>query len=196
MSHPTSKDHNLNSGKGWGYLLGVGLIGFVLNSFLSTDSSNFKGTKSTESRYTVGAMNRGQQAYWLEHNTFGQSLEALEIGVHPESRNYRYFTQSLENAAFQYAISLHPELFKRKPGKIWGIFPLRGKDYALPSYLGVVWVKPNPNNDSEATQNDVQIFSILCESTYPYLLVESFQPSSQHGDFRCPEGMKTWVKPK
>lgn len=190
MSEPTSKNHDSTWGKGVGYLLLLGVIGVFIIPLLFSNSASVNLAKFSESRNTVGAMNRGQQAYWLEHNTLAQSVEALQIGIRPETPNYRYSTQSLDSAAFQYGISLHPEVFKRKPGKILGIFPRRGKEYVLPSYLGIVWVKPNPNADSDGIQNDIQLFSILCESTYPYLLEESFQPSSHNGDFYCPEGMK------
>lgn len=189
MSEPTSKDNNSTWFQGIGCLLLLILIGVAMTP-LWFSISQVNRAKTIESRTTVGAMNRGQQAYWLENNTFAQSVEALEIGIRPETQNYRYFTQSLDNAAFQYGISLHPQVFKRKPGNILGIFPRRGKEYALPSYLGVVWVKPNPNADSDGTQTDIQLFSILCESTYPYLLEESFQPIAHNGDFSCPEGMK------
>jgi hypothetical protein len=189
MSEPTSKDNNSTWYHGIGCLLFLGLIGVVISPVLFS-SSQVNRAKTIESRTTVGAMNRGQQAYWLDHNTFAQSVEALEIGIRPETQNYRYSTQSLDNAAFQYGISLHPELFKRKPGNILGIFPRRGQEYAIPSHLGVVWVKPNPNTDSDGNPNDMQLFSILCESTYPYLLEESFQPIAHDGDFQCPEGMK------
>lgn len=190
MSEPTFKDQDSTWGKGLGCLFLLGLFGVFIGPLLFSNSSSVNRAKSLESRHNVGAMNRGQQAYWLEHTTFAESLNDLEMGIHSQSSNYRYFTQSLDNAAFQYGISLHPNLWKRKPGNILGIFPRRGKEYALPSYLGVVWLKPDPNADSDGNQSDKQLFSILCESTYPYLLEEGFQPSSQNGDFHCPKGMK------
>ncbi|MCT7974384.1 type IV pilin-like G/H family protein [Laspinema olomoucense] len=190
MSDPTSKQNDSNWGKGLGYLIGLCLLGVLLICFLSIDSFLVNRAKSRESRTQVGAMNRGQQAYFVEHNTFAQSLEALQMGIHSESRTYRYSTKSLDHAAFQYGISLHPEVFNRKPGDILEIFPRRGKEYALPSYLGVVWVKPHPTADSDEMKSDIDLFSILCESTYPYVLEEGFQPGFHNGDFHCPQGMK------
>lgn len=190
MSDPIAKGDDSIWDKGLGYLILLGLMGGVFIFFLSTDSSNVNRAKSVESRHSVGAMNRGQQAYFLEHDTFAKSVEALEIGIRSPTQNYRYSTQVLDDAAFQYGISLHPQVFKRKPGNILGIFPRRGKEYALPSYLGIVWVKPHPKADSDAMKNDIELFSILCESTYPYVLEEGFQPSLHNGDFHCPQGMK------
>jgi hypothetical protein len=190
MNEPTSKDHDLSWGNGLGYLLFLGVIGVVfITRWLPNSSVNRAGI--SEARNNVGAMNRGQQAYWYEHNTFAQSLETLQMGIHPETRNYRYSTQSVDGATFQYGISRHPAIFKRPEGSIWGIFPRRGKEYALPSYLGIVWLKPNQNVDSDGTQNNIQhSLGIMCESTYPYLLEESFEPIAHNGDFSCPEGMK------
>ncbi len=189
MSEPTSKHPDSTWVKGLGCLLFLGLIGLVMSPLLLSNSTANR-VKNLESRHSVGGMNRGQQDYFVTHNNFAQSLNDLQIGIRPKTQYFRYSTQSLDHAAFQYGISLQPELFKRKPGKILGIFPRRGKEYALPSYLGVVWTKPNPNADSAGTQNDIKLFSILCESSYPYLLEEGFQPTAHNGNFHCPEGMK------
>lgn len=189
MSEGTSKHRDSTGIKGLGCLLFLGLIAVVMSPFLLSNSTANRA-RSLESRHSVGAMNRGQQAHFVTNNAFAKTLNELQIGIRPETPNHRYFTQSLDNAAFQYGISVHPEVFKRKPGKILGIFPRRGKEYAIPSYLGIVWVKPNSNADSQGNTNDIQLFSILCESTYPYLLEEGFQPTAHNGDFHCPEGMK------
>jgi hypothetical protein len=189
MSEPISKDYDSNWGQAVGCLLFLGLIGVVMIPLLFSQST-VNRAKNIEARHSLSAMNRGQQAHFVTNNTFAKNLNDLQIGIRSETQNYRYSTQILEHAAFHYGISLHPELFKRKPGKILGIFPRRGKEYALPSYLGVVWLKPHPNADSDGNQNDIQLFSIVCESTYPYLLEEGFQPNSHDGDFHCPEGMK------
>ncbi|AFY81548.1 type IV pilin-like G/H family protein [Oscillatoria acuminata] len=188
MSEPSSKHPDSTWGKGVGYLLFLGLIGVVMIPLLFSHST-VNRVKNIESRNNVGAMNRGQQAHFITDNTFAQSVNDLQLGIHPETANYRYSTQAVDNAAFQYGISLHPEIFKRKPGKILGIFPRRGKEYAIPSYLGIVWVKPDPNADSDEPQSGLNFLSILCVSTYPYLLEEGLQPSSHNGDFKCPDGM-------
>jgi hypothetical protein len=188
MSEPTSKHHDSTWGKEAGFLILLALIGFFMIPLLF---SNFSANKAQflESRNKVGAMNRGQEGHFFTYKSFANSLNDLQLGIYPETSNYRYSIHSLDNAAFQYGISLHPKIFKRKAGNILGIFPRQGREYAFPSYLGVVWAKPNPKADSAEPQSNI-IFSILCESTYPYLLEEGFQPSSDQGDFACPEGMK------
>ena len=190
MSEEMSNKNDSNLGQVLGCLILLVLMGILsATAILNPNSTDRHQAKSVESRKFIGWMNRGQQAYFCEHNTYAESVNDLGLGIPLETQNYRYSTQSLDNAAFQYGISLHPEIFKRQP-KIWGIFPRRSKEYALPSYLGVVWFKPNQNADYDETQSDLQMFSIFCKSTYPYLLEEGFQPSSQNGDFQCPEGMK------
>ncbi|MCT7954837.1 type IV pilin-like G/H family protein [Laspinema palackyanum] len=183
-----SKKNDLKWGKGLGLLILLAFIGISLNTPGSPDPFHVNRAKSVESRNNLGAMNRGQQAYFLEHNNFGESVNDLGISIRPETQNYRYSIKGLDNAAFHYGISLHPEVFQPKP-KIWGILPRRGKEYGIPSYLGIVWVKHNQNADSDKPQSQWLTVSILCQSTYPYLLKEGFQPRSHNGDFQCPDGM-------
>ena len=188
MKTPTFHN-NLPWGKVLRHLILFGLLGLVLIPFLDPTLPPTDRHKTLEARFNVSGMNRHQQKHFFTDNTFAESVNDFKIGIPLETQNYRYSTNALDNTAFQYGISLHPEEFKLQP-KIWGIFPRKDQEYALPSYLGVVWIKPNLNSDFDETQSDVQMFSILCKSTYPYLLEEGFQPSSQNGDFHCPEGMK------
>ena len=192
MSEPISKKNDSKWRKGEKSLILLALMG-ILSAAIHTGTpdhhSQVNRAKSVESRNNLGAMNRAQQAYFLEHNTFAESVNDLGIGIPPETQNYRYSIKGLDNAAFHYGISLHPEEFKLKP-KIWGIFPRIGKEYGIPSYLGVVWLKQDSNADYNETTSHWMTVSILCQSTYPYLLKEGFQPPSHNGDFQCPEGMK------
>ena len=192
MSKPISNNNYSPWGEGLVCLLLLGLIGaVVLPSFLSPSHRIIRRPEAFDK---ISRMNREQKVHFIENNSYAKSLNDLqrneELQRYFKSQKYHYSIQGLDNTAFQYGISLQPDLLKINTVKHWFVFTHTYPEYELPSYLGVVWEKPNPNADLDETQSDLQMFSILCESTYPYLLEEGFQPSSQNGDFHCPEGMK------
>ncbi|MEW6496659.1 MAG: type IV pilin-like G/H family protein [Cyanobacteriota bacterium] len=47
-------------------------------------------SREAEGRINIGAMNRAQQAYYLEYSKFATTIEDLGLGINPESENYRY----------------------------------------------------------------------------------------------------------
>ena len=46
--------------------------------------------KQPEGKTYIGAMNRAQQAYYLENNKFSPTIEPLGIGIKPETESYNY----------------------------------------------------------------------------------------------------------
>lgn len=46
--------------------------------------------QQSEGKQNTGAMNRAQQAYYLEKDKFAQEISELSIGIKPETENYRY----------------------------------------------------------------------------------------------------------
>ncbi len=46
--------------------------------------------REAEGKLNIGAMNRAQQAFQLEYEKFGTTIEDLGIGIKPETENYRY----------------------------------------------------------------------------------------------------------
>ena len=49
-----------------------------------------RGAREAECKLMTGALNRAQQAFYLENEKFGTTIEDLGIGIKPESENYRY----------------------------------------------------------------------------------------------------------
>lgn len=47
-------------------------------------------SRQAEGRQIIGAMNRAQQAHYLEYSRFATTTEDLLIGIKPETENYRY----------------------------------------------------------------------------------------------------------
>ncbi|MBW4648258.1 MAG: type IV pilin-like G/H family protein [Kastovskya adunca ATA6-11-RM4] len=47
-------------------------------------------SRQEEAKVYVGALNRAQQAYYIEYGKFAQTIEDLGIGIEPETSDYRY----------------------------------------------------------------------------------------------------------
>jgi type IV pilus assembly protein PilA len=69
-------------------IIGI-LSAIALPSFLSQANK----AKQSEAKTYVGAMNKGQQAYYTENSKFQASdISALGIGINPNTVNYTYTT--------------------------------------------------------------------------------------------------------
>ncbi|MEM7797322.1 MAG: pentapeptide repeat-containing protein, partial [Cyanobacteria bacterium P01_C01_bin.118] len=58
--------------------------------FVDNYQSPSRRARASEGRTYVGAMNRGQQAYYLENEQFSDSMDRLGLGIANETDNYRY----------------------------------------------------------------------------------------------------------
>jgi hypothetical protein len=73
-------------------------------------SSRQSSRREAEARNTVGTMNRGQQAYYLEFQSFAPNTERLELGI-KDSEFYRYVSEPLGKGVVQNtAIPQKPDL--------------------------------------------------------------------------------------
>ena len=66
-------------------IIGI-LAAIALPSFLNQAN---KGKQSEAKQYT-GAMNRGQQAYFLEKGQFATDMDNLGVGISTQTENYKY----------------------------------------------------------------------------------------------------------
>ncbi len=125
-------------------LLGFGTVLLSLPSLVSCGSK----VKQIEAKQNVGAMNRAQQAYYLEKKAFSNSFESLGLGLRTQTTNYVYSTRATKMAAFSYGIS--------KKGT---------KD--TKSYVGAVFVVPATNLDRKVDKKQMTTVDILCEAISP-----------------------------
>ncbi len=58
--------------------------------------------KEMEGRTYVGAMIRGQQAFFLDNNRFSDDLTALGLGLDQETENYSYHIENHGDRAFNF----------------------------------------------------------------------------------------------
>ncbi len=75
-------------------IIGI-LSAIALPSFLNQANK----AKESESKQYVGSMNRTQQAYYLEKNTFASAITLLGLGIKTDSTNYTYGISAPGNTA-------------------------------------------------------------------------------------------------
>jgi prepilin-type N-terminal cleavage/methylation domain-containing protein len=75
-------------------IIGI-LSAIALPSFLNQANK----AKESEAKQYVGSMNRTQQAYFLEKNTFASDVSLLGLGIKTDSTNYSYAIQNVGNTA-------------------------------------------------------------------------------------------------
>lgn len=159
-----------NNGIGCTILLVLMLLGsaglfLVSPHFLSSSTKAYEA----EAKNYIGAMNRAQQAYFFEKNDFGDSLDALEIGIKNETKNYLYKTVNQQQRAINYGIS---------------------KSTKYKSYVGGVFIVPDKTvtNNNQETQKTT-IVAILCEGK-GVSITKLNPPKLENNQPLCAEGTK------
>jgi len=125
-------------------VLGFGTVLLSFPSLVSCGSS----AKRAEAKQNVGAMNRAQQAYYLDNKAFSNSLQSLGLGIRTPTKNYEYSTRVTKTAAFSYGIS-------------------RQGTKDIKSYVGGVFVVPATNLDPKADKKEMTTVGIVCEAISP-----------------------------
>ncbi len=179
--------------------LGFGILAIVLPAFLVQTVGCGNRARSAEGKTYVGAMNRAQQAFWLEKSAFAKSIPALDIGIQAETSNFKYEIQSLPLVSYQYAI---PKNDKVK-GFVGAVFVVVPKNNQMPKPKQAVEdatqtnldvASENQANQSEpqpiqqTATNEITTVTVLCESQGTELQEKLSKPSFQNGKPNCPEG--------
>ena len=115
--------------------------------------------KRPEVPNNIGAMNRAQQAYYLENMDFADSIPSLGVGIPNATVNYEYLIRRDRGAVFNYAIP-------------------RFED--LKAYVGGVFLV---SSDSEPSE--IFTLSILCEAKYPGA-TPPHRPIARGHSLECP----------
>jgi type II secretory pathway pseudopilin PulG len=79
------------------------IIAFFCVIALPSMFAMVRKAKESEARNNIGAMNRAQQAYFLEQQEFSDSMAALGISIKPQTENYDYSIRATPLAVFNYA---------------------------------------------------------------------------------------------
>jgi hypothetical protein len=133
-----------------------------------------------EARNNIGAINRTQQAFYLENNRFADSLKETGLEIKTETSNYSYrMIQSMTPVQeLNQSGSSNSEVLIR-------MAIAQGKKSELGNYLGVVYTVPDTSASGETK---IITPAIVCEMTKKSLYTT--MPTLEDGDMRCPHGYK------
>ena len=130
----------------------------ALPIFLSC--ANTANNKRSQGEIYIGSINRGQQAYYLENNTFVASLPKLGLSIPSKTKDYEYSIRATKTAVFNYAIAQETA---SKP---------------LKSYVGAVFIVP------VTSSGELTTLSILCQANAPGA-IKPVEPGYQNGEVAC-----------
>jgi type IV pilus assembly protein PilA len=153
-----------------GLLLLLGALGaIVLPSFFQPRGGCLPSPQS-EARRHIGSMNRAQQAYYLENETFATTVTDLGVGINSQTSKRFFFSSDRQhNAAFSYAIA------DRSPEKL--------SNQRLNNYVGAVYVTPQKKN------GEIVVLEIICEANSP-AIGRLTLPTYQKGVLACGKNTK------
>lgn len=126
------------------YIATLVVLGLVIASVLATPvmqsvaaGDTAARAKQSEAKTYVGSLVRSQQAYFLEHNKFTDSITDLGLGIASETENYSYSIETQGSVA---------------------VAKGNAKRDGLKTYTGTVFVLKSENSNEFTTQG------VLCES--------------------------------
>ena len=168
MSNQTSRNNQK-----WLYFFLVTVNTFTLGMLalkIYVDRADSQRGIRYEGKTYVSALNRAQQAYFLEKKKWAKTIEESELGIKAETDNYRY------------NIQLDPSIKTTNIKNYRGISiqTAIAKKGELKSYLGVVYL-------SGTTSNAINTLSILCESSEPATNAAG-SPKFDGNEMKCPDG--------
>ncbi|MEA5508092.1 type IV pilin-like G/H family protein [Halotia wernerae UHCC 0503] len=126
-------------------LVVVIIIGILAAIALPSLLGQVSKAKQSEAKNNVGAVNRAQQAFYLEYQSFATSLSSLQAGVKTQTENFSYVISSA-------------------PGNAGSFVQVAGvaQKNALKSYYGVTYTALGDAATSEALT-----LANACESIVP-----------------------------
>ncbi|HLP89599.1 MAG TPA: type IV pilin-like G/H family protein [Nostocaceae cyanobacterium] len=127
--------------------------------------NNQASTPESEAKQTIGAMSRVQQAYYLEYSRFAKTLNELQIGIKPETENYRY------------------RIIPQGNGKKSVVQTATAKKPGLPSYTGFIYIQ------KDAAGEELP-YALICETNQPSTKPPATPkiPSNTSQEAKCPVG--------
>jgi serine/threonine protein kinase len=137
----------------------------------------------------VAAMNRAQQAYFLEENAFRDDMEKLGIGLTTQTKPYSYSIRATDKAAFQYGVA-HPDAYTYG-AKSFGPFYWEVREPER-SYVGGVFAVERQFGP-KADEKEMLLVTIICEALHPGP-TKPPEPTLQNGVPTCSEGTRDLSK--
>lgn len=97
--------------------------------------------RESEGRSFIGAMGRGQQAFFLENNHFTSNFQALQIGANATTENYVYSSSVQGDRVFNYAVA---------------------QGDVTRSYVGAVFLMEATTQSPENIKENLEFATIIC----------------------------------
>lgn len=184
-----------NSGSGWlRFLIYISVaLAIVLPSYVNDDNffrdffMSINQNKQVVARNNIGAINRAQQAYFLDNNRLADSITELGLGISPESDIYHYriiqpmmLGQDLDRSVTSDSDVLIRMAIADKNVKE------NIRHNQLKNYFGVVYTVPDTSASGET---EITTRAILCEMTRENPLPTTI-PTIDNGIVECPAGSK------
>lgn len=150
-------------------LVVVIIIGILAAVALPSLLSQANKAKQVEARNNIGAINRAQQAVFLERSSFATNMGDVGVGIQTQTTNYEYtFDPSTGTTATQVANRAATRVSNLKP------------------YAGLVWSVADTVTNQSTTR------ALLCEQLNPITAATGGLPAQATPATSCPGGtMKT-----
>ncbi|MEO1592397.1 MAG: type IV pilin-like G/H family protein [Cyanobacteria bacterium J06632_22] len=180
-------------GLGLGLLALLGLFLVTLPNWLASGAS--KARQSEGSTY-VGALNRAQQAYHLEHNQFSSSFDALGTGMPQETERFAFSTIVMKDWAVQSSGMAKQRGLHDVVGLVWRV-DIAGESPITNSQLCKrITAAHEPDNPALPRWLREMFQSQRYRETYPTETPPQFElstrPASPDIVISCPDGYESY----
>ena len=179
----TSKSEKQSNG--CGCLITLIMLGLFIATILPSLLDSSHKAKQSEAKQYVGAMNRAQQAYFIEKHIFTNDFQKLGLGIKTETKNYRYSTSATKETVFNYGIA-RPDSYSYR-------YILQRTKPPLKSYVGGVILPTPPPVNQNLVDDESGTRAILCETNSPST-TKPPQPTYKNGVLACGEGTRDLSK--
>jgi hypothetical protein len=153
---------------------------FKLHGF-HVDLSGRQKSKYSESRQYIAAINKGQQAYFIENGKFSNSIADLGLGIKTETFDYIYEIISANGP-----IQTPNDNTNMVPYFESVTIVSHPKEKYIPSYIGVVFAVKN----NQKGANSLTTISALCEVDTHKDFPSTLPTLSADLDILCPPNSK------
>jgi type IV pilus assembly protein PilA len=153
------------------------IIGILAAIALPSLLGQVNKAKQAEAKNNIGAMNRAQQAYYLEYQEFTTDLSQLGVGLKTETVNYKYSLVAAAGGGGTAPATIANNAASLKP--------------TLKSYMGLVGTTYSAGG---ATTSELLTVAFACETNLPGISEPQAPPTDLTNG--CPTGYKDLGKTK
>lgn len=179
---------NENQGCSWiDILVVIIILGILAAIVLPGLFRQVYTANQTEAKNNIGAMNRAQQAYFLEHQKFTTDLAQLGLGIKTETTHYSYRVEL--SSQFRHFHKFNGKVF---PSRDYVVHIAQAKKPQLKSYIGFVGTMVSTGSST----SELLTVAFACQSEKPTTLPPPLVPTFSGLDeyLGCPQGYQTRCK--